>query len=183
MEKSDNKLTTDEKGEIFEYVNSMYLHLKGNKKKQTKQSFKTTWKEDNMCYKLLLGYNDVYDIWLKNEQNEEWVWERDNTITEGTITKKKHMRMINMMRESERYLEEELENIKDGKGYISEEQHKEEMNKQLQEQKQLIREQGDSIAKYRNESEMLREKLDYANKRLEAQKLYYEDQMKKLSMG
>ena len=182
MEKSDNKLTTDEKGEIFEYVNSMYLHLKGNKKKQTKQSFKTTWKEDNMCYKLLLGYNDVYDIWLKNEQNEEWLWERDNTTIEGTIPKKKHMRMINMMRESERYLEEELENIKDGKGYISEEQHKEEMNKQLQEQKQLIREQGDSIAKYKNESEMLREKLDYANKRLEAQKLYFEDQFKKLSM-
>lgn len=182
MENSENKLTTIEKGEIFEYVNDLYLKLTGEKKKYTKRCFKTTWKEDNMCYKLLLGYNNVYDIWLKNEQNEEWAWERDNTITEGTITKKKHMRMINMMRESERYLEEELENIKDGKGYISEEQHKEEMDKQLQEQKQLIREQGDSIAKYKNESEMLREKLDYANKRLEAQKLYFEDQFKKLSM-
>ncbi len=182
MEKSENKLTTIEKGEIFEYVNDLYLKLTGEKKKYTKRCFKTTWKEDNMCYKLLLGYNNVYDIWLKNEQNEEWAWERDNTTTEGTITKKKHMRMINMMRESERYLEEELENIKDGKGYISEEQHEEEMNKQLQEQKQLIREQGDSIAKYKNESEMLREKLDYANKRLEAQKLYYEDQLNKLSM-
>ena len=51
-----------------------------------------------------------------------------------------------------------------------------------QDKEEIIREQGDSIAKYRNESEMLREKLDYANKRLEAQKLYYEDQMKKLSM-
>jgi hypothetical protein len=182
MENSENKLTTIEKGEIFEYVNDLYLKLTGEKKKYTKRCFKTTWKEDNMCYKLLLGYNNVYDIWLKNEQNEEWAWERDNTITEGTITKKKHMRMINMMRESERYLEEELENIKDGKGYISEEQHKEEMDKQLQEQKQLIREQGDSIAKYKNESEMLRDKLDYANKRLEAQKLYFEDQFKKLSM-
>ena len=182
MEKSENKLTTIEKGEIFEYVNDLYLKLTGEKKKYTKRCFKTTWKEDNMCYKLLLGYNNVYDIWLKNEQNEEWAWERDNTTTEGTITKKKHMRMINMMRESERYLEEELENIKEGKGYISEEQHEEEMNKQLQEQKQLIREQGDSIAKYKNESEMLREKLDYANKRLEAQKLYYEDQLNKLSM-
>ena len=127
MEKSDNKLTTIEKGEIFEYVNDLYLKLAGEKKKYTKRCFKTTWKEDNMCYKLLLGYNNVYDIWLKNEQNEEWAWERDNTITEGTITKKKHMRMINMMRESERYLEQELENIKDGKGYISEEQHEEDM--------------------------------------------------------
>ena len=86
------------------------------------------------------------------------------------------------MGESYEELEQELENIKDGKGYISEEQHEDLLKQVKQDKEEIIREQGDSIAKYRNESEMLREKLDYANKRLEAQKLYYEDQMKKLSM-
>ena len=160
----------------------MYLHLKGQKKKQTKQSFKTTWKEDNMCYKLLLGYNNVYDIWLKNEENEEWLWERDNTITEGTVTKKKHMRMISMMRESERYLEEELEKIKEGSGYISEAEHKAMMQNQHRDSQYKIDELDNEIRKYKNDSDMLREKVDFANKRLEAQKLYYEDQIKKLSM-
>ena len=45
-----------------------------------------------------------------------------------------------------------------------------------------IDELDNEIRKYKNDSDMLREKVDFANKRLEAQKLYYEDQMKKLSM-
>ena len=181
MEKSDNKLTTDEKAEIFEYVNNLYLKLKGNKKKQTKASFKNSWKEDNLLYIMMMKFTDVYDVWLENERNDEWVWERDNVTMEGTISQKKHHRVMNMMRESERDLELELEKIKEGKGYISEEQHIEEMKEKQTEYEQNNRENGDSVAKYRNEADFLREKLDKADKRLEAQKLYYEDQMKKLS--
>ncbi len=182
MEKSDNKLTTDEKAEIFEYVNSLYLKLTGEKKKYTKRCFKTSWKEDNMCYKLLLKLNDVYDIWLENERNTEWVWERDNLILDGRISQKKHHRVMNMMRESERQLELELEKIKEGKGYISEEVYNTALEEKEKEIQQINRENGDRVAKFRNETDMLREKLDHSNKRLEAQKLYYEDQMKKLSM-
>jgi len=181
MEKSDNKLTTEEKGEIFEYVNNLYLKLKGQKKKQTKASFKNSWKEDNLLYIMMMKLNDVYDIWCENECQDEWTWERENVTMEGTISKKKHHRVMNMVRESERDLELELENIKEGKGYISEEVYNtalEEKDKQIQ---QINREQGDTIAKLRNEANFLREKLDAANKRLEAQKLYYEDQMTKLN--
>ena len=183
MDKSDNKLTTDEKAEIFEYVNSLYLKLTGEKKKYTKRCFKTTWKEDNMCYKLLMGYNKVYDVWLENERNEEWVWERDNVNMDTHVSQKKHHRVMNMMRESERYLELELEKIKEGKGYMSEEQHEQEMKEQLINYQQAERVLQDRAAKYHNEAEMLREKLDHANRRLEAQKLYYEDQMKKLQLN
>ncbi len=182
MEKSDNKLTIDEKADIFEYVNSLYLKLTGEKKKYTKRCFKTTWKEDNMCYKLLLKLNDVYDIWLENERNAEWVWERDNLNLDTHISQKKHHRVMCMMRESERQLELELEKIKQGKGYISEEQHEKEMKEQLINYQQADRVLQDRAAKFRNEADMLREKLDHTNKRLEAQKLYYEDQIKKLSM-
>ena len=45
-----------------------------------------------------------------------------------------------------------------------------------------IDELDNEIRNYKNDSDMLREKVDFANKRLEAQKLYYEDQIKKLSM-
>ncbi len=181
MEKSDNKLTTEEKGEIFEYVNNLYLKLKGQKKKQTKASFKNSWKEDNLLYIMMMKLNDVYDIWLKNEESEEWLDKKNTTESKGTIAMKKHMRIMNMMSEEERELELELEKIKEGKGYISEEQHKEEMEKQLQEQQEIIREQGDTIAKYRNEASMLREKLDAANKRTRDTRTHYEKLMKSLS--
>jgi len=181
MEKSDNKLTTEEKAEIFEHVNSLYLKLTGQKKKQTKASFKTSWKEDNLLYIMMVKLNDVYDMWCEHECNEEWTWERDNVNMEGTISRKKHNRIINMMRESERDLELELEKIQEGKGYMSEEQHEQEMKEALINSQQADRVLQDRAAKYRNEADMLREKLDHANKRLEAQKLYYEDQMKKLN--
>ena len=182
MEKSDNKLPTDEKADLFEYVNSVYLKLTGEKKKYTKRCFKHTWKEDNMCYKLLMGYNKVYDVWLENERNAEWVWERDNLILDGRISQKKHHRVINMLRESEHELELELEKIKEGKGYISEEKYKEDMREKDKQMHETRRQTTDRVAKYINENDMLREKLDHNNKRLEAQKLYYEDQIKKLSM-
>ena len=102
MEKSDNKLTTEEKGEIFEYVNNLYLKLKGQKKKQTKASFKNSWKEDNLLYIMMMKLNDVYDIWCEKECQDEWTWERENVTMEGTISKKKHHRVMNMVSESER---------------------------------------------------------------------------------
>ncbi len=182
MEKSDNKLTTDEKGELFEFVNSLYLKLTGQKKKQTKASFKNSWKEDNLLYIMMVKLADVYDMWLENERNEEWVWERDNVNMDTHVSQKKHHRVMNMMRESERQLELELEKIKEGKGYISEEVYNTALEEKEKEIQQINRENGDRVAKFRNETDMLREKLDHSNKRLEAQKLYYEDQMKKLSM-
>ena len=181
MENSENKLTTDEKAEIFEYVNDKYLKLKGQKKKQTKASFKGSWKEDNLLYIMMMKLNDVYDIWCDNEQHEEWVWEKENTYMEGTITQKKHRRMMNMMRQNEYDLEIKLEEIEAGKGYMSEEKYKEDMREKEKEYEQNNREQGDRVAKYRNEADFLREKLDKATKRLDAQKLYYEDQMTKLN--
>ena len=182
MEKSDNKLTTEEKAEIFEHVNSLYLKLTGQKKKQTKASFKMSWKEDNLLYIMMMKLNDVYNIWLENERNDEWVWERDNVKMDTHVSQKKHHRVMNMMRESERDLELELEKIKEGKGYISEEQHEQEMKEALINSQQADRVLQDRAAKYHNEAAMLREKLDHTNKRIEAQKLYYEDQIKKLSM-
>ena len=177
----DNKLTIDEKAEIFEYVNNLYLKLTGEKKKYTKRCFKTSWKEDNMCYKLLLKLYDVYDVWVENECHDEWTWERENITMEGTISQKKHHRVMNMMRESERELELELEKIQEGKGYISEEVYNTALEEKDKENQQNNRENGDLVAKLRNQLAFKDEKLDHANKRLEAQKLYYEDQMKKLN--
>jgi len=184
MEKSDSKLTREEKATIFEYVNDLYLKLKGNKKKQTKASFKDSWKEDNLLYIMMIKLHSSYEIWDNHEQNPEWIFERDlikdakNTLS---IPKLKHQRMMSMMRQNEYDMEVKLEEIEQGKGYMSETDHKESMEQLEKEQQQRNRENGDLVGKLRNEADFLREKLDKANKRLEAQKLYYDDQMAKLN--
>ncbi len=180
MEKSDNKLTAVEKGEIFEYVNDMYLKLKGNKKKYTKNCFKSTWKEDNMCYTLLMKLYTAYEMWSENERDEEWIWERDN-LNDDVVSKKKHRRVINMLHRSEYELEQELEKIKEGKGYMSEETHKNMIQEQKINYEQTILELNDSVQKSKNLEEGLRSKIKSQDERFEAMKLYYEDQMKKLS--
>ena len=98
MEKSANILDANLKGEIFEKVNTLYLRLKGDKKKQTKRSFKASWKEDNMCYIMMMALNNAYDTWAEKELNEEWLWDLEHTNQE-TMSLKKHKRYMNYIRE------------------------------------------------------------------------------------
>jgi len=184
MEHSDNKLTREEKATIFEYVNDLYLKLKGNKKKQTKASFKDSWKEDNLLYIMMIKLNSSYDMWDNHEQNPEWIWERDlikDVKDISSISKLKHQRMMSMMRQNEYDMEVKLEEIEEGKGYISEEKYKEDMREKEKEYEQNTREQGDRIAKLRNMEAGLRNKIEAQEQRFEAQKRYYEDQINKLT--
>ena len=176
------KLSTSEKGDIFEYVNTMYLNLKGQKKKQTKQSFKNSWKEDNMCYILMLKLNDAYDMWCEKEQNEDWLFDLDwiKNSDNKSISMIRHKRHLNFMREDLEEKDKELEKIKEGKGYISEEAHDEAMKQLKQEQQEIIREQGDTIAKLRQSEAYAREKMEIAEKQREGLRLYYEDQIKSI---
>jgi archaellin len=176
------KLSTSEKAEIFEYVNDMYLHLKGQKKKQTKQSFKTSWKEDNMCYILMMKLNDAYDQWSEHEQNEDWEFDKSviKNSDNKSISMMKHRRHLAFVREEVFYLETELEKVKEGKGYISEEAHDIAMKQLKEEQQQIIRDQGDTIAKLRQSEAYAREKMEIAEKQREGLRLYYEDQIKSI---
>ncbi len=182
MEMSDNKLTSVEKGEIFEYVNDIYLKLKGNKKKSTKNCFKTSWKEDNMCYTLFMKLYGAYEMWSENELDQEWIYERDN-LNDDVVSKKKHRRVINMLHRSEYELEQELEKIKEGKGYFSEETHNEELNDMKQNYNLKISELQDQVQKYKNLEDGLRAKIKSQDERFEGMKLYYEDQIKLLSVS
>ena len=49
-----------------------------------------------------------------------------------------------------------------------------------QEKEQIIREQGDKIAKLRQSEQYARDKMEIAQNKLEAQRLYYEDQIKSI---
>tara|TARA_Y100000004_G_C8922858_1_gene416235 strand:- start:191 stop:778 length:588 start_codon:yes stop_codon:yes gene_type:complete len=179
------KLSTEEKGEIFDYVNTMYLNLKGQKKKQTKQSFKNSWKEDNMCYILMMKLNDVYDMWSEKEQNEDWLFDLDRIKNSDnkSISMIRHKRHLNFMREDLEEKDNELEKIKEGKGYISQEAHDEAMKEQKQELQEIIREQAHTISKLKESEEFARDAMNRAKKAEDEVRKYYKNQMDILIKG
>jgi len=72
------------------------------------------------------------------------------------------------------FTQEQLDNIQEGKGYISQEQHDQSMLELKEEQQEIIRERSHEAHKYKLEAEMLREKYINSERRLEAQKRFYE---------
>tara|TARA_R110000787_G_scaffold2600_1_gene10196 strand:+ start:491 stop:1045 length:555 start_codon:yes stop_codon:yes gene_type:complete len=169
-----------EKADIFENVNTMYLHLSGIKKSETKRSFKTLWKEDNLSYKLMIALFGAYDKWQKLEQNDDHVWQMEN-LKEGHVSNKTHERYKSFLSQDINELKLELEKIKEGKGYISEQSHKEQMKEQLQEQKEIIREISSKLGSSNQRSSAYETKYDIKCKEMDAQKRYYEEQILKIS--
>ena len=179
------KLSTSEKADIFEYVNSMYLHLTGDKKKQTKRSFKTTWKEDNMCFILMMKLNEVYDIWSENEQKEDWLYDLEihKNSEQKSVSMIKYRRHLNFQNEEREYYETELEKVKEGKGYISQEAHDEAMKELKQEKDNIIQEKGQIIGKLRSDDNARKEMVAKAKKEVAEVRKYYEKQMDILIKG
>mgnify|MGYP003657499039 CR=1 FL=1 len=86
----------------------------------------------------------------------------------------KHVRRITMMQNEMDKLYSDLDDVKEGKGYISQEHHEQILKEQLEKQQQIIREKTDSIAKLRNTEDALREKLLAQQKQFEEDKKQYE---------
>jgi ElaB/YqjD/DUF883 family membrane-anchored ribosome-binding protein len=177
-------LTKEEKASIFEIVNNMFLHYKGNKKKETKKSFKNTWKEDNNCFQLIMTLYNAEDILdgVKGKLNEEinggWIpagWETEK------VSWRKYRGMCIHLGEEIHELEQKLEDVEQGKGYVSEEKYKEDMKTQLEESQETIRDLSDKVAKWRNKSVWEEEKRVAEVKTAEKLTLYFKTQLEQLS--
>ena len=121
------QLTPEGKAEIFDIVNSMYLHYKGDKKKNTKKAFKSLWKEDNNCYRLILSLYNADDILQKNKDifNKELEYGYGIPLDWETkkISFRRHHGMISMLRQEVEDLEKQLENIEQEKDIIKMTEH------------------------------------------------------------
>ena len=177
-------LTNQEKDLIFENVNTMYLNLTGTLKKQTKSSFKL-WKEDGLQYKMMIVLSEVYDKWSQRELNQEWIEEKERIDAAGEadsgngdmVSEKKFRRYLNFANEENEEIRKELDKIKEGKGYMSEESHKEQMAEQLKEQQEIIRGISDQLGKARNQAKHYEDKCELQSKDLHAKIDYYKDQL------
>tara|TARA_R110000822_G_scaffold48666_3_gene127915 strand:- start:366 stop:920 length:555 start_codon:yes stop_codon:yes gene_type:complete len=178
----------EQKANIFDVVNSNHLHLTGEKRKATRRQF-LSWKQNKTigAYDLFIKLYEAEDVFEKRVDFFKKYIEDEGPFWQGQIDKKpvsneRYRLYMAYKNEEIEGLEKKLEDVEECNGYVSKEYHDEEMKKQLDEQQQLIRENGHIISKLRNESTFLREKYEAIEKTLQAQKLYFEDQINKINI-
>ena len=175
------KLSKEERGDIFEIVNSQYLNFKGAKKKSFKQNFKSVWKEDNNLFKLVMTLYNAQDIIEGRKVRLEEEIECGYGIPLDWETKKvswkTHKGYIIHLQDMIYSLEKQLEDVEEGKGYISEESHEEQMKELKQEQQEIIREQAHTIAKLKQSESFARDAMNRAKEKEDEVRKFYEKQM------
>lgn len=165
------ELSKEEKGLIFDIVNSMYLNYKGDEKKNTKKAFKSLWKPDNNLYKFMMCLYNAEDV--INLVNDRF----NNSLKEGygipldwetkKVSFKKYHGMCVHLQEEIIELEKQLENIEQNKDIIKQSEHDEIVNDLNKKHKEIIDSQQDEIIKLKN---LLRDKEDSYNHNLQLQK-------------
>ena len=179
--------TKEEKESIFDVVNSTHLHLSGFERKYVRKQF-LGWKKDNIhigAYDLFIKLyesEDVYDKKIQfykdyiNDQGPFW----NIYLNKEPMPFSKYQLHMKWKDEEIEETLQLLEDIKEGKGYISEESHNELIEELKNDKEEIIREQGNTIGKLRNENLMLREKYEASERRLEAAKRFYEASIDKV---
>ena len=156
-------LTRDDKIEIFDITNSVSLRLKGEPRKALRRKFVDVWKQNKSvgCFELFMALFKSYEI--MDKQEELWKREINPETSEvcfhlpedwatAQVTYKKYKSRVEFSEEQIYQLEQELDKIREGKGYISEEQHKEMMETQKKEFQMRIRDLSDQVGKWRNKA-------------------------------
>jgi len=181
MEQSVKTYTKEEKEDIFEVVNSIHLKLKGNPKKITKRKFVHTWKPDGKsmgCYDLFIKLYESEGVFDNmNESFKQYVDDDymtpDDYRTKKMVPYAKHRRYTVWRDEEIQELEDELEKIKDGEGYISTDEHNREVKELKKEYKYLQDELEDTTIKLNNRYNLMEEKYQGNMNRLEEQVKFY----------
>ena len=170
----------EERINIFDIVNSNHLHLTGKIRSDLRRQF-LSWKQNNTigAYHLFIKLYESEEVYDKRtdffkkyiEEDPSWL----NDLSKEPVAFGKYRLHMEWKNEEIESLEKQLDDVEQGKGYMSEETHKELMKQQLDEQQQIIQEQGNTVSKLRFNESCLREKLEAADRRFTAQKKFYED--------
>ena len=126
-------LTKEEKQDIFEVVNSTHLHLKPDAKRLLKRQF-TTWKINKNigAFELFMKLYESEDEYDKmNEWWKQFIEDDPHDInyyrTHKPVSYAKHRRHMDYRNEEIQELEQKLEDVENGKGYIKQETHDDEI--------------------------------------------------------
>lgn len=190
MEQSVNTYTKEEKADAFEYVNNVFLHLKGDEKRRLKRAMTHTWKQNKTigCLELFMKLYTCYDVY---DKDNEWFkkYLNDNCETEEDYKNKKislakHRRIVGRRQEDNDELQEQLEQLEEAKGYMKEDEHNDIIRDIKRSHNIYIEEIEDNCMKKVNqislEAEKYRSRLETANSQVAYYKKLCEDLEKEL---
>lgn len=185
MEKSAKTYTLEEKKDIFEYVNNVHLHLRGDEKRRLKRAMTHVWKQNKNigAFELFIKLYESHDTYDKmNEWFKQYVKECEETPEDYDrfIPLAKHRRLL-LYREHEiEDLEHEMKYVLEKQKVISYEDHEEQMYEKDKAHKQKYDELEDSYIKKNNQISIDSEKKDFTINRLADKVKYLEDVIKQL---
>lgn len=184
MEQSVNTYTKEEKAEAFEYVNNIFLHLKGAEKSRLKRAMTNSWKQNKTigCLELFMKLYTSYDVYDKdNEWFKKYVKEGEET-PEDYNTKKialaKHRRIVGRREEDNDELQHQLDNVMEQKGLMTREDYDEGITNLKKSHKRDIEVMEDNCMKKVNQISVESEKKDFTIRILEDKVKYLEDALK-----
>ena len=159
-------LTLKQKSDYFDFVNSIHLKLKGKPKNDMKRNMKNTWKNDSNIMLIFMKLYKSFDVYEKMEESESYTSspyvkaKNKDDYLKKPITTRQHLLHVAYLQDEIDELDKKLSDVESGKGYITNENH----NIAIQETKDHFRDENsslkDSMIKYKNEAEFLREKMD-----------------------
>ena len=175
--------------DIFDIVNSQYLHLKGKEKTISKNQFVNVWKQNNKslsAYELMIhlykaeAINDA-----KNEFLEKFMEDTGLTVDEVKSKKpipyRKYISRLRRKDEEIEYLENEFDNMMESKDLIYKTDHDIQMKEQKQNYKQELAEKDDEISKLEMKIKLIKSDADAKVDRIEQQLEYYKKELEKLT--
>ena len=139
----------DERSEMFEYVNSEFFKLKGDKRKALRKAI-LTWKQNKQVgafelFVMLYNSEDKYDEkneWFKNYIKDENMEAYKN---KKSIPYAKHIRRMAWRDEEINELEIQLENVCEDNKLISKAEHTEQLKEVKEKHKFEIQEKNNTI--------------------------------------
>lgn len=186
MEQSVYTYTMEERKDIFEYVNNLHLHLRGEEKKRLKRAMVHSWKRNKSvgCLELFYKLYESYDTFDKsNDWFKEFCGEMEETPSDyqrRKIPLAKHRRIVGYREQENQELEERLENLMEEKGLMTVEESNEELRKMKSDMKRELDEKKAVYEKQYNEQVLQRDKTIAEIKRQEEKLKYYQELVKQL---
>ena len=188
MEESAN-YSKQERGDIFELVNSQYLNLQGRKKAISKRQFTTVWKADNKtlsAYDLMIALYKSEEINNKQTEAMEKYFE-DNGMSIDEVKNKrpvpyaKHIKRMRYKDEQIEELQNELDNVLEDNNLMSKEDHLKEIQEIKQEMREHIDIRNDRILKLETQLNFAKEDAEAKLRIANEKNKYLEEQLKLLS--
>jgi len=188
MDKSD-KYTKDELKDIFDLVNSKYLHLKGRQMTLTKNQFVNVWKQDNKSLSAFDLMITLYNAETINDKDNEFIQQymEDNGMSIDEVKNKKpvpyykYIRRLRIKDHEIDELENKIENIMEDNDLMRKEDHITEMKELKNKYKEELSEKDDEIAKFELKLKLNNSDTDAKVTRLEKQLEYYKNELEKLT--